>query len=843
MRSHAIYHFIPDSNTTFKIEYASVFMALPLLGAFLENLSFGKTTIFVRAFGIFWLLLAIAQCIFPRPFGDDVLRIWWLTDFFAIIYILGYDMIYAFYRTVRERKRLSGKPLSEVLWKALVETPLGNLIIGILLMSVTATIDILSSLYRNRGNLIFSSYGFFIFTITTTIILARRFGGLFSRLDAMNAVLEKANANLEATVRDRTRELEHQTELAQSASRAKSDFLARMSHEIRTPLNAILGLSEVELQDPLPDKTRINLEKIYHSGSHLLEIVNDILDISKIESGNFEILPAEYDLAKVINDTIQLNMVRIGLKQIVFKTDPDQTLPSKLYGDELRLRQILNNLLSNAFKYTEEGEVRLRIAWERQNDAALLEFTVEDTGRGIRPEDMGKLFAEYTQFDSGVNRRIEGTGLGLSITAGLAAAMGGTITAESEYGKGSVFRVSLPQGIADETPIGREAAENIRRFRFSGDRTRNRGNLIRSWMPYGKVLVVDDLQTNLDVMTGLLAPYGLRVDTVLSGREAVDRIAAGEPRYDLVFMDHMMPGMDGIEAVGLIRNELGTEYARTVPVVVLTANAIAGNREMFLESGFNDFVPKPVDIKLLDAVLNRWVREDRGAEDQTPEPAANEPLDGEPGGGGPEGGGLDGEGQWLLEHPLEGLDFSAAMTLYGNRGAAYIPILKSFVTHTPPLLERMDLHLASSLPDYAIEVHGLKGTCNAVCAGGTAALARELEFAAKAGNADFAASRHGELRRQTLALIEALKALLAEWEARRPEQEKEGRPAPDRESLSRLCAAAAEFNSSLTEAILGDLEQYRYEQGEELIAWLRERAEIFDYDGMYRRLEEILGGE
>ncbi|MDR1948099.1 MAG: 7TM-DISM domain-containing protein, partial [Spirochaetaceae bacterium] len=201
MRSHAIYHFIPDSNITFRIEYASVFMALPLLGAFLENLSFGKTSIFVRVFGIFWLLLVIAQWIFPRPFGDDVLRIWWLTDFFAIIYILAYDMIYAFYRTVRERRRISGGPLPEVLWKALVETPLGNLIIGILLMSITATIDILSSLYRNRGTLIFSSYGFFLFTITTTIILARRFGGLFHKLDTMNTALEKANANLEATVR------------------------------------------------------------------------------------------------------------------------------------------------------------------------------------------------------------------------------------------------------------------------------------------------------------------------------------------------------------------------------------------------------------------------------------------------------------------------------------------------------------------------------------------------------------------------------------------------------------------------------------------------------------------
>jgi CheY-like chemotaxis protein len=416
-------------------------------------------------------------------------------------------------------------------------------------------------------------------------------------------------------VKERTRELEQQTEVAQSASRAKSVFLARMSHEIRTPLNAILGLSEVELQDNPPGKTRLNLEKIYRSGSHLLEIVNDILDISKIESGNFEIFPGEYEFSGMINDAVQLNIVRIGSKQVEFRLELDETIPSKLYGDELRIRQILNNLLSNAFKYTEEGEVRLGIGWEHRGGTALIGFAVEDTGRGIKQEDMEKLFSEYIQLDTAANRRIEGTGLGLSITRGLLDMMGGSITAESEYGKGSVFRVTIPQGIVDRSPVGREAAENLRNFRFIEDRNRSRGNsLIRSWMPYGKVLVVDDLQTNLDVMKGLLMPYGLRVDMVLSGREAVERIRGEAVRYDLVFMDHMMPGMDGIEAARIIRNEIGSSYARQVVIVALTANAVEGTKEMFLGSGFNDFISKPVDIKRLDMVLNRWIR-DRQSEE------------------------------------------------------------------------------------------------------------------------------------------------------------------------------------------------------------------------------------
>jgi signal transduction histidine kinase/CheY-like chemotaxis protein len=631
-------------------------------------------------------------------------------------------------------------------------------------------------------------------------------------------------------------------EQAEQANRAKSAFLARMSHEIRTPLNAILGLSEVELQNNLSDRTRINLEKIYGSGSHLLEIINDILDISKIESGNFEITPAEYELSGLVNDAVQLNIVRIGSKPIKFTLDLDETIPVKLYGDELRVKQILHNLLSNAFKYTEKGEVRLRIKWEDRGGAAWITYTVEDTGRGIRAEDMEKLFSEYTQFDTAANRRIEGTGLGLSITKGLVDMMGGAITAESEYGRGSVFRVSLPQGIVDKRPIGAELAERLRDFRFIEDRGRSRGNsLIRSYMPYGKILVVDDLPTNLDVMTGLLTPYGLRVDAVASGREAVERIRSEEIRYDLVFMDHMMPEMDGIEAARIIRNEIGTAYARRVPIIVLTANAIEGNRELFLRSGFNDFISKPIDIKRLDMALNQWIRDKQSEETlKEAEHQAQErmeiPEQAEFG-----GGSTDPEGRWLLDHPVEGVDFARALILYGNRGAAFFPILKSFVTYTPVLLEKMSAHLESSSPDYAIEVHGLKGTCNAVCADGTATLARELEFAAKKGDFDLVRSRHGELKQKTLDLTARISGLLGEWESVHSLGDREQRPEPDPALLARLSEATAAFNSNATEEVLEELEQYHYKKGEELIRWLREQAENFDYDAIHRRLEELPG--
>jgi CheY-like chemotaxis protein len=325
-------------------------------------------------------------------------------------------------------------------------------------------------------------------------------------------------------------------------------------------------------------------------------------------------------------------------------------------------------------------------------------------------------------------------------------------------------------------------------------------------------------------MSGLLAPYGLRVDLASSGREAVEAIRKGEVRYDLVFMDHMMPEMDGTEAVRIIRNEIDSPYALQVVIVALTANAIAGNRELFLASGFNDFLSKPIDIQRLDTILNRWIRDRQSAavlqeaEEQSRErPAA--------------GGGFDREqadGAWLLEHPVAGIDFTAALALYGNSVADYMLILKSFVAQTPLLLEKMDSYLAASLPDYTIAVHGLKGTCAAIGAVGTAAMALELELASKEGNFDLTRRKHGTLWQEVLELTGRLKLLLEEREAGRPAGEKERRTGPERELLTRLSAAAGALNAAAIEEILGELEQYRYERDDDLVRWLREQAENFD---------------
>jgi len=391
---------------------------------------------------------------------------------------------------------------------------------------------------------------------------------------------------------------------AEAATRSKSEFLAMMSHEIRTPLNAIIGIAQIQLGDgSLPGKHAAALEKIFASGNSLLGIINDILDMSKIETGKLDLNVAEYDMPSLINDTVQLNVVRVGSRPIKLKLDISESLPARLYGDELRLKQILNNLLSNAIKYTEKGQVKFSVSHAAAGDYVNLTFVVEDTGQGMRPEDRERLFTEYQRFNAEANRGTEGTGLGLNITRRLVEMMGGSICVESEYGKGSAFTVTVRQGIAGYAPIGKDLVRRLSDFTFSGERLAVRLQIAREPMPYGSVLVVDDVDTNLFVAEGLLRPYKLSVETAGSGREAIEKVGRGKT-YDVIFMDHMMPEMDGIEATHRLR-ELG--YAGLI--VALTANALAGSDEMFARKGFDGFVPKPIDARQLNAALNKFIRD------------------------------------------------------------------------------------------------------------------------------------------------------------------------------------------------------------------------------------------
>ncbi|MDR0322231.1 MAG: transporter substrate-binding domain-containing protein [Treponema sp.] len=396
---------------------------------------------------------------------------------------------------------------------------------------------------------------------------------------------------------------------AAAASMAKSRFVANMNHEMRTPMNVIVGLTDLMMEeDDISDRIKVMLRKISSASNTLMGLINDVLDISKIEAGKIDLNPVQYDVAELLNDIIMINMIRIGDKMISFKLDISDDLPSSLFGDDLRIKQIVNNLLSNAFKYTKEGLVTFGFKCLRDDDGVWASFYVSDTGIGIREEDISKLFTDYNQVDTKVNRKIEGTGLGLSITKKFVELMGGEISVESEYGKGTTFRVRIRQGFVTDKPIGKETAENLQSLRYTDKKKQMPEKLVRTNLSYARVLVVDDFPPNLDVAIGMLRKYKMEVDCVDNGKEAVNLIASQKQIYNAIFMDHMMPEMDGIEATKLIR-ALGTEYAKKMPVIALTANAIAGNEQMFLDNGFNAFLAKPFSVMSLDAIVQLWVRD------------------------------------------------------------------------------------------------------------------------------------------------------------------------------------------------------------------------------------------
>jgi signal transduction histidine kinase/CheY-like chemotaxis protein len=406
-------------------------------------------------------------------------------------------------------------------------------------------------------------------------------------------------------------ELHNAKEQAETANRVKSDFLARMSHEIRSPLNAILGITEMQLEkEGLPPDTVESLEKVNNSGHMLLNIINDILDLSKIESGKMELAPANYEVASVINDTVHLNLVRFESKPITFSLKVDENVPAKLIGDDLRIKQILNNILSNAFKYTDSGKVDMSVS----ADAAVpggtitLVFRVSDTGRGMTQDQINKVFDDYARFNAVANRQIEGTGLGMSITKRFIELMKGEITVESELGKGSAFTIRIPQGYVDSEVLGREGAANLQQLHIDRKAGNKRTSVVREYMPYGKVLVVDDMEPNLYVAKGLLGPYGLSIDTSSNGPEAIEKIKSGQI-FDIIFMDHYMPEMDGMETTRIIR-ELGYKE----PIIALTANALVGQVKIFLENGFDGFISKPIDTRQLNSMLNKFIRDKYPAE-------------------------------------------------------------------------------------------------------------------------------------------------------------------------------------------------------------------------------------
>ena len=501
-------------------------------------------------------------------------------------------------------------------------------------------------------------------------------------------------------------EIEKQRYEAERASKWKSDFLRTMSHEIRTPMNAILGITEILLlNENLNKNVTEALEKIHSSGDLLLGIINDILDLSKIEVGKLELNASQYALASLINDVAMLNMMNIGSKEIKFKLSVDNNLPAYLLGDELRLKQIFNNLLSNAIKYTDKGTIKLSFSTELKADGeneTLLVVRVSDTGHGMSKEQVVTLFDEYVRFDTSSTRATEGTGLGMSITKNLISIMNGTITVDSEPGKGSEFTVRLPQKLSGTEILGKEMAENLCRFRTANRTQMKRVRITREAMPYGSVLLVDDVETNIYVAKGLLTPYNLKIDTANSGFEAIEKIEAGNV-YDIIFMDHMMPKMDGIEATKIIRNQ-----GYTQPIVALTANAVSGQAEIFLSNGFDDFISKPIDIRQLNIVLNKQIR------DKQPIEVLEAVRD---------------------EAAVSEVDLSNSSSSYIDSGftQAFLRDADKILTQLEAIAAGGDYANENDMQTYIVNVHGLKSPLTNLGKTDLSQIAEELEHAGRRG--------------------------------------------------------------------------------------------------------------
>jgi signal transduction histidine kinase/DNA-binding response OmpR family regulator/HAMP domain-containing protein len=591
---------------------------------------------------------------------------------------------------------------------------------------------------------------------------------------------------------------------AEAASKAKSDFLAKMSHEIRTPMNAILGITEILLAGGTsPRETLEGLDKIHCSADLLLGIINDILDLAKVEAGKLQLIPDKYDVASLINDTVHLNLMRLGSTPVEFKLDVDENIPAQLFGDALRIKQILNNLLSNAFKYTEHGEITLSISVESgngQDDAhepglenhgepsspaappeaseVTLTFRVRDTGRGMTAEQMGKLFDEYTRFREDANRTISGTGLGMPITRNLIQLMRGEIVVESEPDKGSVFTVRLPQGSIDAGVLGREVAENLRLFRADHVPQMKTAQLIYEPMPYGKILVVDDVETNLYVAKGLMRRYHLQIDTAASGFEAIEKIQ-GNGEYDVVFMDHMMPRMDGMEATKILR---GQGYTR--PIVALTANVVLGQAEIFLANGFDNVLAKPIDLRQLNAMLNKLVRDT-----QAPE---------------------------VIEDARRQHGFSSADTDDSAEQPQIDPLLAaSFVRDAEDAVAMMEAAYdngaqagEAGLDMYTIKAHAMKSALANIGEEQLAATSSRLEQAGRRRDLAVIAA-------ETPAFLDALRAVIKKA---RPKEEPEHNAGQDedqaslREHLLAIHAACMAYDIDTAENALAELRQKTWSQ-------------------------------
>ena len=599
---------------------------------------------------------------------------------------------------------------------------------------------------------------------------------------------------------------------AEKASIAKSEFLANMSHEIRTPMNAIIGLNDIIMEECGDTEIYNYAKDVQSAAKNLLAIINDILDLSKVEAGKMELVNVNYYIKAIADEIIGMMDMAASQRGLILKYECDETIPCRYSGDAGRIKQILINILSNAVKFTKKGYVRAYITGKsgKDEEEELLTFCVEDTGCGIREEDLGKIFEDFRQVDSKRNRSVEGTGLGLAIVKHLVELMGGTINVESTYGKGTTVTITIPQKIVDVRPVSEMPEIPQMEAKITDMFT----------APGMKALIVDDNVINRKVARGFLKNYAFDLTEAESGPEAVELVR--ETRYDIIFMDHMMPGMDGIEAAEIIRRDCG-ENGTSPIMIALTANAMEGMRERFLECGFQDFIAKPLDRKELNQLLLRWVPEKyRQTEEVETE---SKPLDPE-------------------AFRIDGVDIKTAMQYYSGDEEGFVELLDLYCIDGKRKIELLGEFVKSDILRYQIEVHGLKSASANIGAMKISELARGQENAAARGDKEFIDEHFPLLLAEYETLLANIEQFL-EWR-RQENGQKEKLPALSIQELREQTEAALEelkhFRSQpCAERVDTMLAHEMPENVGERLRQIREQLRLYEDDNAEELLSQLLG--
>lgn len=603
---------------------------------------------------------------------------------------------------------------------------------------------------------------------------------------------------------------------AEKASIAKSEFLANMSHEIRTPMNAIIGLNDLIMEECRDTEIYAHAKSVQSAAKNLLAIINDILDLSKVEAGKMELICVDYYIKVMADEIISMMDMAASQKGLILKYECDETIPCCYSGDDGRIKQILINILNNAIKFTSEGYVRTYITGKpgKSEDEELIIFRVEDTGCGIREKDLGKIFDDFKQVDSKRNRSAEGTGLGLAIVKHLVELMGGTINVESTYGEGTIVTITIPQKIVDRRPVSEMPKMS--------EIPRAEHEMIDSFTaPDVKVLIVDDNMINRKVARGFLKKYAFDLSEAESGPEAVEMVR--NTRYDIIFMDHMMPGMDGIEAADIIRRDCGENG--TAPVMVaLTANVMEGMREHFLKCGFQDFISKPLDRKELNQLLLRWVPEKYRQAEEIEEESGVPPN--------PD------------EFRIDGLDMKEAMKYYSGDEEDFVDLLEIYFMDGKRKTELLREIVQSDILRYQIEVHGLKSASANIGAMDVSALAREQENAAAQGDRELIDDKFPVLMAEYETLLANIGQFL-EWHRQDNDMKEKLPGVPIRELMKQTASALEQlkrFRSQECAEIVDEMLLHEMpKEAEERLLQIREQLRLYEDDNAEEMLSQLLG--